>query len=82
MAWEFLSSIYKSRWNKLIANKSDKTFKQCISFQFNIKPTKNIVNNNSSKDKQANISRIPLLIFPRPSKSILAKSKFSKKNLL
>ena len=36
--------------------------------------------NNISKDKQANISRIPLLISLRPSKSILAKSKFFKKN--
>ena len=36
--------------------------------------------NNISKDKQANISRIPLLIPLRPSKSILAKSKFFKKN--
>jgi len=30
-----------------------------------MKPTKNIVNNNSSKDKQANISRISLLISSR-----------------
>ena len=67
MAWKFLSFIYKSKWNKLIANKNNKTFKQCISSQFNMKPTKNIVNNNSSKDKQTNISRISrisLLISP------------------
>ena len=67
MAWKFLSFIYKSKWNKLIANKNNKTFKQCISSQFNMKPTKNIVNNNLSKDKQTNISRISrisLLISP------------------
>jgi len=33
----------------------------------------------TTKDKQANISRIPLPISLRPSKSILAKSKYYKK---
>jgi len=37
---------------------------------------------NSAKGKQANISRVPPLIPPRPSKSILAKSKFFKKDLV
>ena len=46
-----------------------------------MKPTKNMINNNSSKDKQANILRIPLPIPPKPSKSFLTKSKFFKKNL-
>ena len=80
-AWEFLSFIYESGWDKLIANKDNKTFRQYISSQFNMKPTKNMINNNSSKDKQANILRIPLPILSRPSKSVLAKSNFFKKNL-
>ena len=41
-----------------------------------MQPIKNIINNNSSKDKQ-----IPLPIPLRSSKSVLAKSKFFKKNL-
>ena len=41
-----------------------------------MQPTKNIINNNSSKDKQ-----IPLPIPLRSSKSVLAKSKFFKRNL-
>ena len=36
--------------------------------------------NNASKGKQANISKIPSPIPPRSSKSVLAKSKFVKKN--
>jgi len=40
----------------------------------------NLVPNKEGKDKdkQASISRIPLLIPPQPSKSVLAKSKFFK----
>jgi len=34
----------------------------------------------SMKPKQKNIFKVPLHILPRPSKSILAKSKFFKKN--
>ena len=30
-AWEFLSFIYESGWDKLIANKDNKTFRQYIS---------------------------------------------------
>ena len=81
IAWKFLSFIYESGWDKLIANKDNKTFRQYISSQFNMKPTKNMINNNLSKDKQANILRIPLPIPLRPSKSVLAKSKFFKKSL-
>ena len=48
--------------------------------QFNKIPNKVTSPNKSVKDKQANISRIPLSISPKPSKNILAKSKFYKKN--
>ena len=30
VAWKFLSTIYKFSWNKLIANKDNKSFKQYI----------------------------------------------------
>jgi len=51
--------------------------------QFNLKVPKNQSNiNQSSPDtgKQASISRIPPPISSRPSKSVLAKSKFYKTN--
>ena len=81
VAWNFLSSIYKSGWDKLTANKDNRSFRQCISFQFNVKTMKNTTYNNLAKRKQANILRVPLSIFLRPSKSILVKPKFFKKNL-
>ena len=30
IAWKFLLAIYQSSWDKFIANKDNKTFKQCI----------------------------------------------------
>jgi len=80
MAWEFLSAIYKSGWNKLTANNDNKTFRQCISAQFNRTPTNNMPTKEIFKSKQANISRISLPIPSGPSKSVLPKSKFYKKN--
>jgi len=77
IAWEFLSFIYESGWDKLIANKDNKTFRQYISSQFNIKPTKNIIKNNSSKDKQ-----IPLPIPLRSSKVFWPNLNFSRKTYL
>jgi len=65
--WEFLSIIYESGWNKLTVIKDNKSFRQCILVQFNRTPTNNI-------------SRIFPLISLRSSQSVLAKSKFFKKN--
>jgi len=42
---------------------------------------KNTLNNNLSNGKQTNISKVLPPIPPRPSKSVLVKSKFFKKNL-
>ena len=30
IAWKFLLAIYQSSWDKFIANKDNKTFRQCI----------------------------------------------------
>jgi len=76
VAWEFLFAIYKSGWNRLTANNNNKTFRQYMSSQFNKTSTNNTTTNKLSKDKQANVSRIPL----RSNKSMLDKSKFFKKN--
>ena len=78
-AWDFLSAIYKFSWDKLIANKN-KSFRQYILAQFNKSISNKYTSNNMSKDKQVNISRISLPIPPRPSKSVLAKSKFFKES--
>jgi len=55
------------------------SFRQCVSSQFNRKP---IPTPSPTKDKKTNISRILPSISLRPSKNILAKSKYFKKNQL
>ena len=79
-AWKFLSAVYQFRWKELIANKDNRSFRQCVSLQFNKIPTKNITTSKPAKNKQADISRVHLPIYFRFSKSMLAKSKFYKKN--
>ena len=78
-AWEFLTVIYKSGWDKLTANDKEMLFRQCISSQFNKKPAKPTPTPKLTKSKQADISRISPLIPSRPNKSILARSKYFKK---
>jgi len=83
VAWDFLTAIYESGWDKLAVSK-DKSFRQTVSLQFNKIYTNNANTNKLSskrKEKKANISRIPFLILSMPSRSVLAKSKFYKKNL-
>ena len=80
-AQDFLSSIYKSDWDKLIVNKDNRLFRQCIVSQFNTNVTKNTSNNKLFKldtGKQTNISKVSSLIPLRPNKSIQAKYKFYK----
>ena len=82
IAWNFINTIYKSRWNNLTVNGKNKTFQQCIYFQFNKNRTTTLEiteDKKTDKSKQADIFRIPLPISSRPSKSILAKSKYYKK---
>ena len=81
IAWKFLLAIYQSSWDKFIANKDNKTFRQCIFTQFNKIPSnkKTLSNLNKDKDKQADISRVPPSILLRSSKSILTKLKYFKK---
>ena len=43
-AWEFLTVIYKSGWDKLTANDKEMLFRQCISSQFNKKSAKTNTN--------------------------------------
>ena len=80
-AWEFLTAIYEVDWDKLPVNKSQRSFRQCVSTQFNKMPTKPTNNSNQSnmpEEKQANISKILPPIPPRPSMNVLAKSKYFK----
>jgi len=51
MAWNLISSIYKSGWNKLMANKNNFTFCQCIAAQVKSRE------NKKKKQKQAMLKR-------------------------
>ena len=86
VAWDFLIAIYKSGQDKLAASKN-KTFRQSVSSQFNKVYINNVNTNKLSfrkiiKEKKVFIPRISSLISSRPSRSILAKLKFYKQNLL
>ena len=75
--------IYESGWDKLNDSKNDSSFKQCVSSQFKTKTLETTSNNNqglSKQDKQVQVLEISFSIPFRPSKSVLAKSKFFNKN--
>lgn len=76
IACKFITVIYESRWDKLMANNKDRTFQQYIFSQFN---KNNISTLKTTKSKQADISRILLPIPFRPNKSNLVKSKYYKR---
>jgi len=75
-AWDLVSSIYSSGWDKLIADNNSRTFRQRVASQFIMKNIPTTEKRN--KTNPANISRIPPPIPPRPSASVLAKSKHHK----
>jgi len=63
-------------------NKNNKFFRQYVYVQFNRNISNKSIFNNTFKGKQVNISRTFLSISLRPSKNLLAKSKFFEKNLI
>ena len=56
-AWDLISSIYNSGWDKLLVDDKSRTFRQCVVSQFNRKDIPSTKVNN--KTNLANISRIP-----------------------
>ena len=78
-AWDLISAIYNSKWDKLVADNNSRTFRQCVASQFNrVNPTNSKTGN---LPYPANISRISPLIPPRPSATVLVKSKLAKSKL-
>jgi len=80
-AWSFISSIYESEWNSLYTNKENRMFRQKFVSKFTPKiSNSNLYSNSSkSKNKSAEIAKIPPPIPERPPKEVLEKSKFLKK---
>ena len=87
-AWDLISAIYNSKWNKLMADDNLRTFCQCVASQFyRLNPidlkASNIPHlaNTSKIPYPANISKIPLPIPPIPSTIVLAKFKLARSKL-
>jgi len=61
--WNFISSVYQSKWNLLIADKNSNTLRQKISAKFTLKVPLASNRNNKSIDKliPVSIEKIPLL---------------------
>jgi len=82
VAWEFISSIYKSGWNALTTNKNNRTIKQNVVFKYSLKinSIKPIKRTKQSKDKQIEVVKLSPPILARLFKKVLEKSKFFNKS--
>jgi len=74
-AWSFLSSIYKFGWDSLYIDGDNNSFRNRVSNKFTPKVLKSntLSNSSKSKDKVAEIVRLPLLIPACSSKEVLEK---------
>ena len=80
-AWNFVSSIYKAGWDKLIVDSKNFSFRHKVKIYFN--PPSNGINiSKKGKDiaKLASISNLPPLILTKSPKEINAISKYFKKS--
>ena len=80
--WDFISILYKSHWNQLIADKNNLLFRHKVKAQFSLQ----IIKETSSKkdkdiDELAVVSMFPLPISAKSPKKVVEISKFFKKKL-
>jgi len=73
LAWELLSAIYKSGWDKFPVNTNGLSFRTAVAKQSK-KPAKSLQCGNDIKKR---VSRVLSPIPPHPSATVLAKSKFT-----
>ena len=78
--WNFISLIYQSKWDFLIANKNDKSLKQKISDKLasRIIPPSNCNNKSMDKPILASIDKMPLPIPAKLQKKVNWISKYFK----
>jgi len=83
VAFNFIFFIFKRGWDQLKTD-DNRTFCELINNEFTTKvptPNKDKKTFNSLPSKLVNFLKLPLLqLPPRPSKEVLAKSKFHRKN--
>ena len=82
--WNFLSAIYNSGWDSLIANKDNNSFRQKVVSKFTLKLNlaKSSKRGEKNTDKPVSIERLPLLIPAKLPKEVKEISKFFKANSL
>ena len=82
VVWNFISTIYKSKWDSLITNKDNRTFKQQVASKFTskIQETRSTTKDNKSTDKPVSFTKLPSLIFTKIPKEIKEISKFFRKS--
>jgi len=81
VAWGFISALYESQWDNLIADKNDLLFRCKVKAQFNPSLPRNVVSNKGKNtNKAATVSTLPPPILAKSSKEVVEISKFFKKN--
>ena len=82
VAWNFISIIYESGWDSLIANKENRTFRQCVTQKFTpkLQETRTPTNKDKLTDKPASFMKLPPLIPAKTSKKVIEIFKFFKKS--
>ena len=84
VAFDFISTIFKSGWDQLKINTNNKIFQELIKDEFTTKvpsPIKEKKDNSPSLTKLANFTKLFLPhLPPKLLKKVLAKSKFYRKN--
>ena len=79
--WGFISALYESQWDNIIADKNGLLFRHKVKAQFNPPLPRNVVSNKGkSTNKAATISTLFPPILAESPKEVMEISKFFKKN--
>ena len=79
-AWKFVSTLYKARWDLLVTDIHNNTFRQKVLYHCTLKtnPVKSSKSKEKDTNKPASIERLPLPISTKTFKEVNEISKFFK----
>jgi len=82
VAWNFISAIYKSYWDKLVNNKDNRTFRQQVMSKFTLKiyKTRKTTKDDKIIDKPVSFTKLLSPILIKTPKEVNKISKFLNKN--
>ena len=85
MVWKFISAFYESRWDFLIANNNNTSFRSKVSVKFTSKINRVNINNNKNKSRKspdllATFNKLLPFIPAKLPKEVNEISKYFKKN--